>query len=293
MRIEIFDVGHGGCSVITCPTGARIMVDCGFRLSPAWFPSVTFRGQWMDLLVLGNLDEDHVKDLPYMWKEVPLGSIFSNPTVSAEALAAMKREHGMGEGIRCAHAILRRCGTGMAGRPPNLGGVRAWVYWNRYGLDFTDTNNLSLAVFVRYGAFTILFSGDLETAGWLSLLGVPGFVDDLATVRVFVTSHHGRESGCCDEVFRECRPSVFVISDEEHQFGSQDTTDWYRQRAHGIPDFRLTPNPIFGYARRYVLTTRRDGTLAIDVTPTGRFLITPQRSPPPSNRSSALLRYLG
>lgn len=24
MRIDIFDVGHGGCSVITCPNGARI-----------------------------------------------------------------------------------------------------------------------------------------------------------------------------------------------------------------------------------------------------------------------------
>ncbi len=27
MRVNIFDVGHGACSVITCPNGGRVMVD--------------------------------------------------------------------------------------------------------------------------------------------------------------------------------------------------------------------------------------------------------------------------
>lgn len=279
MRIDVFDVGHGGCSVITCPNGAHIMVDCGFRLDPGWFPSIAFRGQLMQLLVFGNLDEDHVEDLPYVWREVRLGSIFSNPTVSAEALAAMKREHGMADGVRQAHAILREHGAGLVGRPPDLGAVRAWAYWNRYGVDFTDTNNLSLAVFVRYGAFTILFAGDLEAAGWRALLRMPGFVADLASVNVFVASHHGRDNGCCEEVFEASRPGVFVISDEERRYDSQDTTDWYRQRAQGIPDFRVAPDPVLGYLRRYVLTTRRDGKLSIQVAPDGRFLITPEKPP--------------
>jgi beta-lactamase superfamily II metal-dependent hydrolase len=279
MMIDIFDVGHGGCSVITCPNATRIMVDCGFRLDPGWFPSITFKGQRMGLLVFGNLDEDHVDDLPFVWQHVALGSIFSNPTVTATALAAMKREHGMADGVRHAHTILRDHGAGLIGRPADLGIVRAWAYWNRYGLDFTDTNNLSLAVFVRYGTFTILFAGDLETAGWQALLRVPGFMADLGSVNVFVASHHGRENGCCDEVFWACRPGVFVISDDEHQFDSQDTTAWYRQRAHGIPDFRLAPDPVVGHPRRYVLTTRRDGTLSMRVSPAGRYLITPQNSP--------------
>ena len=274
MRIEIFDVGHGGCSVITCPNGARIMVDCGFRLDPAWFPSVEFRQQWVDLLVFNNLDEDHLRDLPFVWEHVRLGSIFSNPTVTAAALGAIKWRHGMGEGIRHAHAILQHYGAGLIGRPADLGSVRAWAYWNHYGLDFTDTNNLSLAVFIRYGAFTILFAGDLEVAGWRTLLRVARFVADLSSTNVFVTSHHGRENGCCEEVFWACRPDVFVISDEEHQFDSQDTTDWYRQRARGITDLTILPEFFLGYPRRYVLTTRREGTLSTHVVPDGRFLIT-------------------
>jgi beta-lactamase superfamily II metal-dependent hydrolase len=277
MRIDIFDVGHGGCSVITCPNGARIMLDCGFHLDPAWFPSIAFREQRVDLLVFNNLDEDHLKDLAFVWQDVRLGSIFSNPTVTAAALAAMKREHGMGNGVHHAHAILQHYGAGLIGRPADLGSVRAWAYWNRYGLDFTDTNNLSLTVFIRYGVFTILFAGDLEAAGWRALLRVPGFVTDLASVNVFVASHHGRENGCCEEVFGACCPDVFVISDEEHQFDSQDTTDWYRQRARGIPDVGAVPDLFLGYPRRYVLTTRHDGTLLMRVAPNGRFHIIPQR----------------
>jgi beta-lactamase superfamily II metal-dependent hydrolase len=256
-----------------------MMVDCGFRLDPGWFPSVAFQGQSIELLVFGNLDEDHVEDLPYVWRGVRLGSIFSNPTVSAAALAAIKREHGMADGVRHVHTILQQHGAGLIGRRSDLGSVRAWAYWNRYGLDFTDTNNLSLAVFVRYGAFTILFAGDLEAAGWRALLRVPGFVADLASTNVFVASHHGRENGCCEEVFEACRPGVFVISDEEHRYDSQDTTDWYRRRAQGVPDLRLAPDPILGHPRRYVLTTRRDGRLSIHVSPDGRFLITPEKPP--------------
>src|SRR5262245_23420127 len=166
MLIDIFDVGHGGCTVITCPNGARIMIDCGFRTDPPWFPSVVFQRRPVDLLTILNLDEDHVRDLAYVWRDVTIRSVFSNPTVNAGALKAMKRVGGMGEGVRAMHAILERLGPGLVGSMADSGAVRAWAYFNRYGVDFSDTNNLSLAVFIRYGAFKILFAGDLEAAGW-------------------------------------------------------------------------------------------------------------------------------
>ena len=34
MRVDIFDVGHGACSVITCPDGKRLMIDCGSKGDP-------------------------------------------------------------------------------------------------------------------------------------------------------------------------------------------------------------------------------------------------------------------
>ncbi len=280
MKIEIHDVGHGGCAVVTCPNGSRIMLDCGFDANRDWFPSVVYSGQWIDVLVITNLDEDHVEDLPYVCDRVTLGSIYSNPTVTAAALAAMKREHGMDEGVRKAHAILSRFGPGHVGEMADLGEVRAWGYSNRYGLDFIDTNNLSVATFVRWGAFTILFAGDLETAGWRALLRNSAFVADLATVTVFVASHHGRANGRCEEVFKIVRPEIVVFSDDRKQHESQETDAWYRQRVSGIPMLDAVPSSIIP-KKRHVYTTRRDGTLTIQVERTGRYVATPTRADPP------------
>lgn len=35
MKIDIHDVGHGACAALTGTNGARIMIDCGFRLEKA------------------------------------------------------------------------------------------------------------------------------------------------------------------------------------------------------------------------------------------------------------------
>lgn len=281
MKIEIHDVGHGGCAVVTCPNGARIMLDCGFDANRGWFPSIVYSGQFIDVLVITNLDEDHVEDLSYVWDRVTLGSIYSNPSVTAAALAAMKREHGMDDGVRQAHAILSRFGPGHVGKMANLGEVSAWGYSNRYGLDFTDTNNLSVATFVRWGTFTILFAGDLETAGWRALLRNQAFVADLATVTVFVASHHGRANGRCEEAFKIVRPEIVVFSDDRKQYESQETDAWYRQRVSGIPVLDAVPSGMLP-KKRHVYTTRRDGTLTIQVDGAGRYVLTPTRADPPS-----------
>lgn len=275
MRVEIHDVGHGACAVVTCPNGAQAMLDCGYRLDPGWFPSVTYSGGRLALLGFTNLDEDHVADLPHLWSKVRVGALFSNPTVSPDALAAMKRQGGMGPGVTAAHGILSAFGPGAVAFPVDLGEVRVRFFWNRYGLDFTDTNNLSVAVFVRYRNFSMLFSGDLETAGWRALLRLPEFVRELASVRVMVASHHGRANGRCDQLFDIVRPDFVVFSDDAKQYESQETDAWYRARVNGIPDPGAPTYPLGGYRRRHVLTTRRDGTLTLRVGEGGNYLVTP------------------
>ena len=127
------------------------------------------------------------------------------------------------------------------------------------------TNDLSLAVIVQFGKFKILFAGDLEVAGWRRLLMIPAFRQDVQDVSVFVASHHGRESGCCAELFALLRPQLVIISDDERQYDSQDTDDWYRTRCSGAV---FVTNE-----RRYVATTRNDGSMRIDVTADGRWTI--------------------
>jgi len=272
MRIDIHDVDHGACATITGPRGHRLMLDCGQSLTRPWFPSVTFRGSIVNTLLLMNLDEDHVEDLEDLWESTRILAFGSNPTVSAAALKFMKPS-GMRRGVTAAHNILSTFGPGFHGRwLDDLGGVHWQAFWNKYGADFTDTNNLSMAVFVKFGPFTALFGGDLETAGWRKLLMIPAFRARLPDVNLFV-AYHGRESGKCDELFQWCTPDLIVFSDGPKEYDSQETTGWYSRRAKGLPD-RSHPASLFCSPMRYVITTRSDGTIHVDVNENGRWNVT-------------------
>jgi beta-lactamase superfamily II metal-dependent hydrolase len=124
-----------------------------------------------------------------------------------------------------------------------------------------------VVVVVQYGVFKVVFGGDLEAQGWKNLLRNPNFVADIQSTAIFVASHHGRDSGCCTELFDVMRPEIVIISDDEHKYDSQDTGDWYRTRCRGIPVLQNPPE------RRYVMTTRKDGAMQIDVGPDGRWHI--------------------
>lgn len=126
-----------------------------------------------------------------------------------------------------------------------------------------------MGIIVTYGAFKIVFSGDMEKGGWKNILANPQICAALAGTNVYIASHHGRSSGCCDELFKIIKPSIVVMSDHEIIYDTQDTNAYYRQRCHGIP--------VVGTANtRYVYTTRNDGSLEINVQPNGAWQISPK-----------------
>jgi beta-lactamase superfamily II metal-dependent hydrolase len=267
MRIEIFNVGHGQCAAITAPNGRRMMLDCGdrWRDDRFWTPSLHFFGQTIDLLALMNLDEDHLTDFKNVTQDCTVPWILSNPTVGPREFAALKNG-GMGSAAQAVAAWLARPKNPFPGPQPNFGDVQIRWYYPFFipGAE-NKTNDLSLAVIAQFGPFKILFAGDLEVAGWRRLLTIPAFREDVQGVSVFVASHHGRESGCCTELFDLLRPQLVIISDDARQYDSQDTDAWYRTRCTGA--LFVTRE------RRYVATTRKDGSMRIDVTADGRWTI--------------------
>ncbi|MDX2277618.1 MAG: hypothetical protein NW206_19380 [Hyphomonadaceae bacterium] len=290
MKVQIFDVKHGACAMITGPNGKRLMIDCGYREgADPWFPSSAFAGQRIEMLVVQNLDEDHVDDLPYLWKEVEIGAFYSNPSVDATALKAMKTQ-GMDEGVAKAYDMLKQFGPGLTGWRADLGGVGVRAYFNRYAEPFATTNDLSVVLFVTYGRFSILFGGDIERPGWLQLLQIPSFRARLQAVTAIVGSHHGRASGKCDELFDYLTPDIAIFSDDAKQYETQETDAWYRHRVNGIPDYSRPARAPGVPAMRHVLTTRRDGTITIDVSAFGRYLVTPERSTDPLEELNTAMR---
>ena len=66
MILEIFDVEHGACALVTTGNGKRILIDCGDNATTGWEPGSALRRRGIaaiERLVVTNYDEDHVSGI--------------------------------------------------------------------------------------------------------------------------------------------------------------------------------------------------------------------------------------
>ena len=261
MQLQIFDVEHGGCALLTCDNGMRMMIDCGHNATTGWYPGHHLRSlgvHHLDMLVVTNYDQDHVSGFPNLADHVGIGSIVRNTSVAPAVISGLKSEDGIVSAAmgRFIQAIGTEFGPPGSGPATQFPGVSWTVHRNAYP-SFVDENNLSLVLRLAIGNISFIFPGDLECAGWRSLLATDRYFSELvASTTVLIAAHHGRSNGICPELFDHyrCNPELVVISDDYRQYASQQTTDYYRSKCRGIASFR-------SQGCRSVLTTRRDGAL--------------------------------
>jgi beta-lactamase superfamily II metal-dependent hydrolase len=282
MKIHIFNVGHGSAALVVADNQNIMLLDCGhddggFRLSQ-YLPQ---RWKAIQELIVSHYDSDHVSDLAELAARMPIERLISNQTISVQEIRRLKQEEGpLSTGMT--HLLNMKGTFGPPGGAslPDLAGVTFQVFWHTYARipaivplqgQFQDMNNLSIVTFVECRGVSVVFPGDLEKAGWLDHLKNPTFRQYLSRVKIFVASHHGRENGYCEEVFRWCKPDLIVISDTTKQHQSQEHC--YDRHATGI-EFRRNGVSI---GTRYVLTTRSDGHITIEqnASPTSVFSIGP------------------
>ncbi len=281
MRIRVWDVEHGCCAMVQKVDhldgveyrGRLAMIDSGSSrdFSPSKHIRNVLGRTVLDYLFITNADQDHMSDLKGLVAEgVRVNTLFRNPSYTGEELRAIKRLGGP----LSADATLYAGACEDFRDPPSepfddyMGGITARVFWNNYPA-FTDTNNLSLVVFVKFGSFTMLFPGDLEKTGWRALLHNAAFRTELAATDVLMASHHGRENGFCEDVFEFLKPRCVVISDKPIAHATQQTVPDYRRV---VPEAGVTVATTM--RRRHVLTTRRDGWIEFNVDDEGSFWIT-------------------
>ena len=254
MEIRIFDVEHGFCAYVIADNHNVMLIDCGYNHSTGFRPSSYLpanRCSGIERLIISNYDEDHLSDLPNLRERLPIQVLRRNKSITADELRRLKLSTGpIQPGT---NALLEMIGnyTSDVTDPPDFAGLEITTFYNSYP-EFQDTNNLSLVTFMDYRDVHIIFPGDLEGPGWRRLLQGQSFRECLSRVNLFVASHHGRESGYCEEVFNYCQPELVIISDASIHYDTQETE--YRRHCRGIS---------WGDNRRYVLTTRADGMITI------------------------------
>lgn len=282
MILTIWDVEHGACATLQSPgTNKLAMIDSGHNESEKWYPSDyiknTLKRDMVDYLFITNADHDHMSDLNGLWKAgIKVDTLIRSNGISAQDLRKLKLESAgnghLSDDIE-RYLTIHDQYTAPCDTPfdDHMGGVTFKSFRNTYP-EFKSTNDLSLAVFFQYGSFRILFPGDLQRPGWLKLLENQKFRDELDSTKVLVASHHGRESGFCEEVFvqpkpgRKWEPWCVVMSDKYVEHKTQEGMP--QKYANTVRDQGVKTK---GGNQRWVLTTRRNGWIQFQVFPDGSF----------------------
>lgn len=255
MRCEILNVEHGFCAYATGSAREVLLFDCGHSstIRPSTYLPALGVSRIRRFFVT-NYDEDHISDLVAICRTLNIEILTRNTSLTSAQIRSLKTppiSPAMKELLNMIDSYTEPVSADRL----EPAGLKVWVFHNNYP-KFTDTNNLSLLIFLQVGDIVFALGGDLQCAGWLELLRNPQVQELLRRVHVFVASHHGRESGYCPEVFEYCKPRLVVISDGPIQHDTQSMASTYARHASG--EWFRTPS---GMEWRKVVSTRRDGNI--------------------------------
>lgn len=270
--IRIWDVQHGSAAYVRTPEGRHIAIDLGVgdftgndahraggdeSFSPLKF--LRANGvQQLDRVVITHPHTDHVDDIFEFDNMSPKTLLFAKHLTDDEVLNGNQRRerHILNEYLKITHRY---------DKPVTGGSVEAerptfdFASFHPVGCAASNLNNQSIVVFLTYAGSTICIPGDPEGAAWRELLKQPRFIDYLKQTDILVASHHGRESGYCEDIFEHLKPKLVIISDG--QSGTTCVREKYYQKASG---WEVGSHSSAELTTRYCLTTRRDGSINIE-----------------------------
>jgi len=281
LRVVIFDVEHGFCAFVRSPNGYGILIDCGSgeRFSPIKHiinheldQVLRFAGQPMALMVVSHPHQDHLSDILNVISYLHPAILSRNQCYDWGSLKQTGGDY-----------MLLDAYSQWQGRS-----VQSVVNWPDWGMDVAIelglspeqaysinpsnyVNNSSSCAMFKYANHKFFFPGDLEEDGWKVALQEERFRQALSGTDFFVASHHGHSSGYCRDVYETMgRPLVNIVSAHS---GDPSVESAYstNQCATGAS--------VRGQSR-YMVSTRLDGSIVIEVSESGYWGIWTGSFPP-------------
>jgi competence protein ComEC len=208
LHVSFLDVGQGDATLIQTPSGRQILIDGGLYpsvLNDHLGREIPFWDRSVDLVIATHPDEDHVAGLPGILERYGVGELITNGQMvddeSFQALLDLATENA----IPIHHARVGEAiefGDGVRLEILNAPDPRSPVP------DPQLDNELSVAVRLIYGDFSMLLTGDAGEAAEREMLtlGRP-----LAAL-VYKAGHHGARSSSGMEFLKAVNPQYVVIS---------------------------------------------------------------------------------
>ena len=293
MKLIVFDVGNAACSVISSPTNIGMMIDCGshgdntnpidlYNNNKEWlgvtpFVKSTGTSYEVGLLHITHPDDDHVRNAKRIKEEL-------------EPYLLIKREYEEfpdGDSINQDYKdYIDKKYRGTNPEKIEWGFDKNEIFQipmetlkSDEALSKKLRNNSSIMRFIEKDGFRILFSGDMETAGWEWLINNNNrFVDTISNgIDVLIAPHHGHKSGFPSALFDITGNVKCVIHSKgsEGNIEGTDVSSQYSEKADGVVYKNMNDKDMY---KGQVLTTRSNGNIYIQVNSTDFDVFTTKAS---------------
>lgn len=251
MNITILPIEKGFCTTIELQSTYTMMIDCG---SGGIFQPYKYiaekRWQYLDYLILTAYNLDYLTGFPELInycceQNIPIQFLAFNPTITPSQLFHLQYFP-----ILLGNCLQRCQGNSQTMKFDDLEIV---FFWHQPA-NFFSPQNASLVTFISYRDIHMILPSDLHRDGWLNLLSLKHFQQNLEKVNIFVAADHGSDQGYCPEVFDYCSPAVVIISDQNNQTVNDHMMNQYASHVnHNKSDI----------SQKKVLTTYEHGTIKI------------------------------
>lgn len=211
LSVTFLEVGQGD-GIVLRSGSCTILVDCGSSQQKSvgekvLVPYLKSRGVTrLDLAVMTHGDQDHMNGIRYLLEHpesgIEVGGLMM-PEAGKDEIYGKMAELAKNQDIPVFYAQKGDVWNNFPGK-----GMSMECLSPDGGTEFTDRNEESLVFRLTYERFSMLLTGDMETAGeeMLSESGV------LAPVTILKAGHHGSATSSSEDFIEKLSPSVTILS---------------------------------------------------------------------------------
>jgi len=212
--VDVLDIGQGDAILITTPGNSHILIDGGPDFSVDTYLNRKFPPNkcHLDVLVLTHPHADHVAGLNRVLQRCAIGAVFLNE-ISYESA-------GYARFIDDSAAFeVRKLVVGDSFEVDGVSFLTLWPTEELLAKKLNDVNIISTVLFMDYGEFEALFTGDAEkeVLDELDSSLILPLIDD--GFDYYKVPHHGSKNNLSTDLLLQLQPKVAVISvGEDNKF---------------------------------------------------------------------------
>lgn len=214
LKIHFVDVGQGDCTFITTPQNKTILIDGGGSMSEEYdvgkstlLPYILDRGYTkLDYVFISHFDQDHVGGILTILEELRVGQVYvSKQEQDSENYQKFLK---IVEDKKIKVKVLKQ---GECLKIEN--NLYFDILWPiEEQIQENILNNNAMVMKLRYGKFSMLFTGDIEDVAEKKILDFyEEKGEDILKSDVLKVAHHGSKTSTTQSFFEKVNPEICLI----------------------------------------------------------------------------------